>query len=31
MIRPVYPVHLASFVAAVAATRTTDSGAPRTA
>jgi len=27
----VYPVHLASSVAAVAAPRTTDSGAPRTA
>jgi hypothetical protein len=29
--RAVYPVHLASSDAAVAASRTTDSGAPRTA
>jgi hypothetical protein len=32
MMRPVYPVHLASSDTAVqAASRTTDSGAPRTA
>ena len=29
MMRPVYPVHLASSDAAVAALGTTDSGAPR--
>ena len=31
MMSAVYPVHLASSDAAVAARRTTDSGAPRTA